>query len=109
MSSFVSNSNAGENNCQVVAEIYLPLDIDTERVRKIATEAALISKYIYLNKPIVVLFFNEIHEMRSVYKMRLKAYVSDLSKEFAFKSEMTEIVIKTLIEEKILLSDNLIN
>lgn len=109
MSSFVSNSNAGENNCQVVAEIYLPLDIDTEKVRKIATEAALISKYIYLNKPIVVLFFNEIHEMRSVYKMRLKAYVSDLSKEFAFKSEMTEIVIKTLIEEKILLSDNLIN
>lgn len=107
MSSFVSNSNAGENNCQVVAEIYLPLNIDTERVRKIATEAALISKYIYLNKPIVVLFFNEIHEMRSVYKMRLKAYVSDLSKEFAFKSEMTEITIKALIQEKIISSEKI--
>lgn len=102
MSSFVSNSNAGENNCQVVAEIYLPLDIDTEKVRKIATEAALISKYIYLNKPIAVLFFNEMHHTRSVYKMRLKAYVSDLSKEFAFKSEMTEITIKALIEENII-------
>lgn len=108
MSTSVSNSNAGENNCQVVAEIYLPLDIDTERVRKIAIEAAQISKYIYLNKPIVVLFFNEMHMTRSVYKMRLKAYVSDLSKEFAFKSEMTEIVIKTLIEEKIVPSDNFI-
>lgn len=105
MSQNVSNSNAGENNCQVVAEIYLPLDIDTERVRKIATEAAQISKYIYLNKPIVVLFFNEIHFTRSVYKMRLKAYVSDLSKEFSFKSEMTEIVIKTLIEEGIIDAD----
>ncbi len=102
MSQNVSNSNAGENNCQVVAEIYLPLSIDTERVRKIATEAAQISKYIYLNKPIAVVFFNEIHFTRSVYKMRLKAYVSDLSKEFVFKSEMTEIVIKTLIEEKII-------
>jgi small-conductance mechanosensitive channel len=102
MSQKVSNSNAGENNCQVTAEMYLPLDIDTEKVRKIAIEAAQISKYIYLNKPIVVLFFNEMHHTRSVYKMKLKAYVSDLSKEFAFKSEMTEIVIKNLIEEKIL-------
>jgi small-conductance mechanosensitive channel len=102
MSSFVSNSNSGENNCQVVAEIFLPLNIDTEKVRKIATEAALISKYIYLNKPVVVLFFNEIQYNQSVYKMRLKAYVSDLSKEFSFKSEMTEIVVKTLIEEGIL-------
>lgn len=107
MSQFVSNSNSGENNCQVVAEIYLPLDIDTEKVRKIATEAAQISKYIYLNKPIVVLFFNEMQMNRSVIKMRLKAYVSDLSKEFAFKSEMTEIVIKTLIEEKILIPDEI--
>jgi small-conductance mechanosensitive channel len=108
MNSFVSNSNSGENNCQVVAEIYLPIAIDTEKVRKIAVEAAQISKYIYLNKPISVLFFNEMHMTKSVYKMRLKAYVSDLSKEFAFKSEMTEIVIKTLIEEKILSSDTLI-
>jgi len=93
----VSNSNSGENNCQVVAEIYLPIDIETERVREIATEAAQISKYIFLNKPIAVLFFNEIKDRRTVLKMRLKAYVSDLSKEFQFKSEMTEIVIKSLI------------
>jgi len=102
MSTFVSNSNSGESNCQVVAEIYLPLSIDTEKVRKIATEAALISKYIYLNKPITILFFNEIHFNQSVYKMRLKAYVSDLSKEFVFKSELTEIVVKNLLEENIL-------
>lgn len=106
MSGEVSNSNSGESNCQVVAEIYLPLNIDTEKVRKIATEAALISKYIYLNKPIAIIFVNEMHNIRSVYKMRVKAYVSDLSKEFAFKSEMTEIVIKALIEEKILPSES---
>jgi len=95
----VSNSNSGENNCQVVAEIYLPIDIDTQRIREIATEAAQVSKYIYLNKPVAVVFFNEIKDRRIVLKMRLKAYVSDLSKEFQFKSEMTEIVIKSLLEQ----------
>ncbi|HRX98462.1 MAG TPA: mechanosensitive ion channel family protein, partial [Bacteroidales bacterium] len=105
MIQYVSNSNSGENNCQVVAELYLPIDINTEQVREIATEAAQISKYIYLNKPIVVLFFNEIKDKRVVLKMRLKAYVSDLSKEFYFKSEMTEIVLKSLIEKKIIPED----
>ena len=101
----VSNANSGENNCQVVAEIYLPLNVDTDRVRKIATEAALVSKYIFLNKPIVVLFFNEFKDRSSVLKMRLKAYVSNLDKEFVFKSEMTELVIGELIKEGILKQD----
>jgi small-conductance mechanosensitive channel len=102
MTQYVSNSNSGENNCQVVAEMFLPIDIDTEKVRQIAKEAAQVSKYIYLNKPIVVLFFNEIHDRRLVLKMRLKAYVSNLDKEFVFKSEMTEIVMKSLLEQKII-------
>ncbi|MEO8232174.1 MAG: hypothetical protein ABI638_07815 [Ignavibacteriota bacterium] len=71
MNCSVSNSNAGEANCQVVAEIYLPISVDTEKVRQIATEAAQVSKYVYLNKPITVLFFNEINERRSYLKMRL--------------------------------------
>jgi small-conductance mechanosensitive channel len=106
MNQYVSNSNSGENNCQVVAEIYLPINIDTERVREIATEAAQVSKYIFLNKPIAVLFFNEIHDRRLVLKMRLKAYVSNLEKEFVFKSEMTEIVLKSLLEEGLMKSEN---
>ena len=102
MNQSVSNSNAGELNCQVVAEIYLPLDIDTERVRRIALEAAQTSRYIYLNKPINVLFFNEVKERRAYYKMRLKAYVMDIRYEFVFKSELTEIVIRELLHEQII-------
>lgn len=105
MNQYVSNSNSGENNCQVVAEIYLPIDIDTERVRQIATEAAQVSKYVFLNKPIAVLFFNEIQDRKLVFKMRLKAYVSNLDKEFAFKSEMTEIVLKSLLAEGIIIPE----
>lgn len=102
MNQSVSNSNTGEANCQVVAEIYLPITVDTKLVRQIANESAQVSKYIYLNKPIYVLFFNEVKEGRSYLKMRLKAYVVDIRYEFAFKSDMTEIVIKQLLEQKII-------
>ena len=102
MNQSVSNSNSGEPNCQVVAEIYLPIDVDTVAVRDIATEVARVSKYVYLNKPITVLFFNEVKERRSYLKMRLKAYVMDIRYEFAFKSEMTELIIKELLNDGVL-------
>lgn len=92
----VSNSNSGESNCQVVAEFYLPLECDLQKVKKIAGRAAAVSRYVYLKKPILVLFSNE-HEMGNTYiKMRLKAYVLDLRYEFKFKSEMSETVIMEL-------------
>src|SRR5690554_1891936 len=107
MNAAVSNANMGELNCQVVAEIILPLDVDTQKVRKIATEAAQVSKFIYLNKPIVVLFFNEMFERRSYLKMRLKAYVMDIRYEFQFKSDMTEIVVRELLAQKLISKEDL--
>ena len=49
-----------------------------------------------------VLFFNEIKQNRNLLKMRLKAYVMDIRYEFAFKSEMTEIVLRELVKEGLL-------
>ena len=102
MNQSVSNANAGEANCQVVAELYLPLHIDTSRVRQLAYEAAHVSRYIYQNKPVTVLFFNELKQNQNLLKMRLKAYVMDIRYEFAFKSEMTEIVLRELQREGLL-------
>jgi small-conductance mechanosensitive channel len=98
----VSNSNSGEFNCQVVAEFYLPVGIDLVRLKKIAFMAAAVSRYIYLSKPIAVIIKNEIHQGRSLLKMRLKAYVLDLRYEFAFASELTELVIQQLLKEKLI-------
>jgi small-conductance mechanosensitive channel len=106
MNRSVSNSNSGEPNCQVVAEVFLPIDVDTVAVRDIALEAARVSKYVYLNKPISVLFFNEVKEKRSYLKMRLKAYVLDIRYEFAFKSEMTELIIRELLNDGVLKKEN---
>ncbi len=102
MNSSLSNSNSGEPNCQVVAEIYLPITTDTIKVRQIATQAATISKYIYLEKPITILFFNEVNNNHSYYKMRVKAYVMDIRDEFKFKSDLTELVVRELVSQNML-------
>ncbi|MDD4431140.1 MAG: mechanosensitive ion channel family protein, partial [Bacteroidales bacterium] len=73
MNQSISNSNSSANNCQVVAEVYLPHLIDTKRIRQIATEVAQVSKYVYLNKPITVVFFSDKTDERPILKMRLKA------------------------------------
>lgn len=102
MNKSVSNANSGESNCQVVAEIFLPIDADTSKVRAIATQAAQVSKYVFLNKPVVIVFSNEYKEKRPLLKMKIKAYVLDIRDEFKFKSEMTEIAVKMLLEAGIL-------
>jgi small-conductance mechanosensitive channel len=97
----VSNANSGEFSCQVVAEFYLPADVDLIRLKKICFLAAAVSRYAYLKKPIAVIIKNEIMEGRSLLKIRLKAYVVDLRYEFAFASEMTELVMKQVLKEKL--------
>ncbi|MGC9471630.1 MAG: mechanosensitive ion channel family protein [Bacteroidales bacterium] len=102
VSQMVSNANSGESNCQVVAEVFLPPNTDTDVVRQIALEAAQVSGYVYLNKPITVLFEEEISGKRLFLKMRLKAYVLDIRYEFIFKSDMTERVLKELYNRQII-------
>jgi MscS family membrane protein len=103
----VSNANAGESNCQVVAEFYLPPDIDLIKAKKIAYRAAAVSRYIYLNKPIAVIIKNEIQQGRSLLKMRLKAYVLDIRYEFPFMSEMTEIVMSEFLKHGLVTAEQL--
>lgn len=103
----VSNANSGESNCQVVAEFYLPPELNIVQTKKIARRAAAVSRYVYLNKPIVIIFKNEIYQGRSLLKMRLKAYVLDIRYEFPFMSEMTEIVLKELLRKKMISPEQL--
>jgi len=90
MSQPVSNANSGEDNCQVVTEIFLPLSADIQKIRQSAIEAAQVSRFIFLNKPISVLFFQENIGHKVMLKVKVKAYVNDIRNEFALKSEITE-------------------
>ena len=92
MNQAVSNSNSGELDCQVVAEIHLPATVDIQQVKRIARKAVYASPYAYLAKPVSVIVLNELHERSYSYKLRVKAYVLDIRFEFPFKSNMTELI-----------------
>ncbi|TFH27205.1 MAG: mechanosensitive ion channel [Bacteroidia bacterium] len=94
MSQAVANANAGEENCQVVTEVYLPLNVDIAHIKQTALEAAQVSRYVFLNKPVVVLFSQEDVGQRVLLKVKVKAYVNDLRNEFLFQSEITEVLTK---------------
>jgi small-conductance mechanosensitive channel len=85
----VANANAGELNCQVVTDLYLPGWVDEVRAKRIAFEAAVSSKYVYLNKPVVVLVKDEFRETFLTH-LKVKAYVLDPRYEFLFMSDVTE-------------------
>lgn len=94
ISNSVSNANSGALNCQVVAEIYLPAQVDIELAKQIAYKAAISSRYVYLKKPVVIIAKNEVHEKNYVIKLRVKAYVLDIRFEFLFQSDMTEQIVR---------------
>ncbi|MGD8600344.1 MAG: mechanosensitive ion channel [Gemmatimonadota bacterium] len=85
----VANANAGELNCQVVTDLYLPGWADEVEAKRIAFEAAASSKYVYLNKPIVTLV-SDVFKETFLTRVRVKAYVLDPRLEFVFQSDVTE-------------------
>ena len=85
----VANANAGELNCQVVTDLYLPGWVNEAQAKRIAFEAATSSKYVYLNKPIVVLVKDEFNETFLTH-LKVKAYVLDPRYEFLLMSDVTE-------------------
>lgn len=107
MNQSVSNANSGESNCQVVAEFFLPPEIDLVKAKQIAYRAAAVSRYAYLNKPIAIIIKNEVYQGRSMLKMRLKAYVLDIRYEFPFMSEMTEIVVSEFLKHRLVTPEQL--
>lgn len=102
MNQSVSNANSGESNCQVVAEIFLPVNINTTEIREMTIEAVKVSRYVYLNKPITVLFSHEVKEKQAYMKMKVKAYVLDIRDEFRFKSDVIELVVRLLVSKGII-------
>ena len=85
----VSNANAGNLDMQVVIDLYLPGWADLRLARKIAYESAAVSRYVFLDKPIVVIALDEYHDT-FVTHLRVKAYVLDIRDEFLFTSDVTE-------------------
>lgn len=88
----VSSGNAGALDMQVVMDFHIAVDADFARARRLAYEAAVTSKYVYLQKPVVVLVSEEITPIAFATRIRVKAYVLDARFEKRFVSDVTERV-----------------
>ncbi len=85
----VANANAGELNLQVVTDLWLPGWADVQLAKRIAYEAAANSRYVFLEKPIVVICKDEFKETFLLH-LKVKAYVLDTRYEFLLMSDVTE-------------------
>ena len=85
----VANANAGALDCQVVTDLYLPGWVDERLAKRIAYQAAASSKYVYRNKPIVVIVKDEFKETFLTH-LKVKAYVIDTRYEYLLMSDITE-------------------
>ena len=85
----VANANAGQLNCQVVTDLYLPGRVDEKMAKEIAFDAAVTSQYVFLEKPIQV-FVSDQFRTTFVTRVRVRAYVLDPRFEFLLQSDITE-------------------
>ena len=85
----IANANAGNLDCMVVVDLFLPIDVDVNRARKLAFEAAVTSPYINYEKGIQILFLDHFQNHPAT-RLRVKAYVLDARFEKAFEGDVTE-------------------
>jgi len=93
----ISNANSGALDCMVVVDLWLPVGIEVERVRKIAFEAAITSRYLNIDKAVTVLFFDHFDNQPAT-NVKIKAYVLDARYEKGFAGDVTEAAKKALSE-----------
>jgi small-conductance mechanosensitive channel len=92
MNSPVTSANAGALDMQVEVTLFVHPKSDLRLVEKLVREAAIASRCVFLEKPVVVLFKDQIAEQMFFTRVLLKAYVLDVSYEKRFESEVTERV-----------------
>jgi len=88
LSAAAFNANSGVPDCQVVTDLFVPIDTDPEEALRIGYEAAYTSPFAYLVKPVVVLLTDGFQD-RPYLRVRVKAYVYDHRFEPRMMSDIT--------------------
>jgi MscS family membrane protein len=84
----IFNSNSGVPDCQVVTDVILPFDVDSDEALRIGREAAYASPYLLVHKPVTVLIADQFQDNPYV-RLRIKAYVHDHRFEPRMQSDIT--------------------
>ena len=102
MNSPVTSANAGALDMQVEVTLLINIGSDLPLVKRLVREAAVASRCIYLDKPIQVLFKDQIVGNLCFTRVLLKAYVLEVTYEKRFESEVTERCHLAFAEHNIL-------
>jgi MscS family membrane protein len=101
LTSQVFNANSGVPDCQVVTDLFLPIDTDPELAVRIGYEAAACSPYLLARKPIVTLLSHGF-DQRPHLRLRIKAYVHDHRYEPRMQSDVTARASKEFLRRGVL-------
>jgi small-conductance mechanosensitive channel len=101
LSDITASGNYGALDMQVVIDFYIAPDQDIDRAREIVKEAALSSRFVYLEKPIVVLVTQELMQNMVTVRLRLKSYVLDTQHEKSFETDITVRCLKAMRQASI--------
>jgi len=84
----VFNANSGVPDCQVVTDLFLPVDTSLELAQRIGFEAAVCSPFLLARKPVVILT-TQGFDRRPYLRLRIKCYVYDHRFEPRIQSDIT--------------------
>jgi small-conductance mechanosensitive channel len=84
----VSSGNTGALDMMIVCNFYISLFEDFQKVREILHEVTITSRFVYLEKPVSIVFEEIAISNTFVVKIMVKAYVFDVKYEKAFQSDI---------------------
>ncbi len=88
----VTSGNAGALDMQIVIDFFIAQDSDFILAKRLVMEAVRTSRFVYLQKPVVILTTDRFEANYLVTRLRAKAYVLDVRYEKVFESDVTERV-----------------
>lgn len=98
----VSSGNWGALDMMIQMDFYVGADQDVALAKRLVGECLTSSRYVYLEKPWVVLVNQVFEKDYFAVRLRAKAYVLDVQYEKAFETDVTERVIDAFREHGVL-------
>jgi len=92
----VFNANSGVPDCQVVTDLFLPLDTSVEVAHRVGFESAICSPFLLSRKPVVILTTHGF-DKQPFLRLRIKCYVYDHRFEPRIQSDITARASRELL------------
>jgi len=86
----VASANAGALDMMIQMDFHIGVNEDFSLAKRLAYEATITSKFVFLDKPVVVLVEDVSRETSFATRIRTKFYVIDVRFESAVRTDVTE-------------------